>query len=205
MPRPKSAFPLIGNNLPRYCKQLSEIPPCEFWIHESKVAEYLKLPRGPDHGQSEVLTKILGCLEKGHGGNKKKNTYVATGSDKVDLSAEKNRFGVNYQQKGRVERFARGYHNKGDFVKRRPRWFKFGNVCEIEVGQQLAIAKELVGDVPVEGSSDDPAVLPMGIIKRRKTSYTKFYNGENGSATYRNWDFPHIAYRYKDLCKGVTD
>ncbi len=59
MASPFAALPLIGNDLSRYCKQISELPPSEFWIHEKKLCEHLQLPKGPKHGPSEVLTRAV--------------------------------------------------------------------------------------------------------------------------------------------------
>jgi len=143
------------------------------------VAEFLKLPRGPEHGPSDVLTCILGCLKKGFGGNKKQKTQVFTGHAAVDLFAENNSFGIFCQTFGATEEFQRG-HLTTEMSLHKPRWFRFRNKCAIEVREQLKIAKELVGDVPVEGSSDDPGVLPRRIIMRRKESYVEFYRGEEG-------------------------
>ena len=74
MPRPTSAFPLIKDRLPEYCKKLTSIPPFAFWIHEVVLADYLGLRQGPSHGKSEALTALLECLRKGYGGDQKKGT-----------------------------------------------------------------------------------------------------------------------------------
>ena len=95
-----NAFPLLVERLPQYCQQLISLPPSEFWIHESKLAELLKLPRGPEHGPNEVLTKILACMKRGFGGNKREKNTVLTGFDAVDLAVSSNKYGIYYQPWG---------------------------------------------------------------------------------------------------------
>lgn len=173
-------------------------------IHESKLAEYLKLPRGPKHGPSEVLTAILKAFRDGYAGNQREGVRVMTGFDAVDLSATKNILGITYQQFGDTEIFDTGYDmSENEKIRRKPRWFKFGDKCAIEVEQQSAIAKELVGGIPSGGNSDDQAVLPMRILERRKESYVRFYRGENGAVQYRTWDLPAIANNCLDMWKDV--
>ena len=81
MPSPFATLPLMGDNLSRYCKQLSELPPSAFWIHEKKLCEHLQLPKGPKHGPSEVLTTILACMREGGGGNRRKGNGSAGGNE----------------------------------------------------------------------------------------------------------------------------
>ena len=107
MTTPLAVFPLIKQHLPDICRCLANLPPSEFWIHESKIAEFLKLSQGPEHGPSDVLTCILSCMKKGFGGNERKGTRVATGFNAVDLTNEGNVFGVCYQEWG-VRRNSRG-------------------------------------------------------------------------------------------------
>jgi len=123
-----------------------------------------------------VLSAILACMNNGMGGNKRRRTQVKTGFDAVDLTEEHNSLGIFYLPWGRQEPFVRGRLQDKPAL-RKPRWFKFGNICAINVKEQMEIAKELIGDVTVGGDKDDPAVLPMYIIKRRKESYAKFYGG----------------------------
>jgi len=201
MPSPFATLPLMGDNLSRYCKQLSELPPSAFWIHEKKLCEHLQLPKGPKHGPSEVLTTILACMREGGGGNRRKGSWKSTGFDGVDLSEEGNAFGIYYQECGRKEEFSRGYLVEEPRI-RPARWFKIGHICNIEVREQLDIANELIGDAGVEGNDDDLDVLPAYIARRRKESYAQFYRGER-AANYRSWDLPYIAYRFLDLWKGV--
>ena len=132
MPNPFSAFPLLGDRLPQYCKALVNLPPCEFWIHETKLAELLKLPQGPEHGPSDVLTTILACMKRGNGGNKRAKTIVSTTYDAVDFADSKNKLGIYVQEWGRQESFIRGTLTEGT-TSRRPRWLIFGNICQIEV------------------------------------------------------------------------
>ena len=82
---PFATFPSIHRDLPQYCQKLVEFPPCNFWIHETKLSQYLKLPQGPEHGPCQALTAILACMKKGFGGDPKKNTEVYTGLEAVDL------------------------------------------------------------------------------------------------------------------------
>lgn len=121
MANSQAAFPLVGGMLPEYCQRLKDLPPCEFWIHEKKLAELLKLPRGHKHGPSEVLTCVIACLKKGFGGSKKARTMVSTSFDMVDLSVEGNSFGVCYQKWGDHEQFDRGTLNNEPLL-RCPRW-----------------------------------------------------------------------------------
>ena len=139
MPRLSNAFLLINSNLPEYCHRLAELPPCDFWVHEAKLAELLWLPKGPVHDPSEVLTTILACLQQGYGGNNRKKTAVLTGYDAVDLSNENNIMGISYQAWGRVESFSRGDLSKEKSFTRKPRWFKTENRCVIEVKEQMEI------------------------------------------------------------------
>ena len=83
---PFAVLPLIGEDLPKYCKRLAAIPPCAFWVYETKIAQYLNLPQGADHGQCDILTTIIACTKKGYGGDKKKVTKVAMGLDAVNIS-----------------------------------------------------------------------------------------------------------------------
>ena len=141
-----------------------------------QLAEYLKLPQGPEHGPSEVLTTVLACMKRGWGGNKREKTVVSTLMDAVDLSDEQNALGICYQEWGMKEDFVRGKLNDA-IITRQARWFKVGDICSINVSEQMDIVKELTGDVNVEWDADDPAILPMRIIKRRKESYAKWYRG----------------------------
>ena len=141
-----AAFPLIAEDLPQLCQKLVDFPPCNFWIHETKLAQHLNLPQGPEHGPCQALSAILACMRNGFGGNKRKRTQVFTGFDGVDLMNQNNNLGICYQQWGKREAFPRGTLSDAPLM-REPRWFKFGNNCKIEVAMQIEIAKELTGDV----------------------------------------------------------
>ena len=89
-------------------------------------------------------------------------------------------------------------------ILHQPRWFKFGNICEIEVKDQMETAKELIGEVILGEARDDPSEFSTLIAKRRKASYVKFYRGEEArSRCYSNWDVPTIAHRFLDMWDGV--
>ena len=47
-----------------------------------------------------------------------------------------------------MEAFKSGYLSDGP-ITRRPRWFKIGNECSIEVKEQMVIIKELTGDANI--------------------------------------------------------
>ncbi len=95
-----AAYPLIMDKLAEYSRKLIEFTPCDYWIHESVVANHIGLPRGDEHG-SEALTALLACMKKGYGGNERKNTKRSTGVNAVDLSDENNISRVSYQPWGR--------------------------------------------------------------------------------------------------------
>ena len=196
----KGALSLIGEDLPKYCKLLVDIPEFAFWVHETQLAQLLQLPTAPEHGPSEVLTTILASMKKGFEGNKRNGTRVSTEVEIVNVM-EDNDF-IYCQQWGALESFAGGYLN--DSIKmHRPRWFRFGKSCAIDVKEQLAIAKELSGDVSSRDQHE--GVLPRYIIERRRESFTKFYQGNKyDSRVYCNWDVPHIAHKHVDLWEGVT-
>ena len=52
--------------------------------------------------------------------------------------------GICYQEWGRQEEFEQGSLAL-DKVKRRTRWFKFGDGCTIELGEQLDLLNEIIG------------------------------------------------------------
>jgi hypothetical protein len=199
MGKRSSAFPLLGNNLPAFCEKLANLPTAEFWVHEKKLVEYLNLPCGPQHGPTEVFTALVRALKVGYGGDRRKGTQVMTGRPPIDLYDANNQLGVHCQMYGSPEAFDGG-HLSEERITRRPRWFKIGDKCAIEVGEQVAIANELVGDVAADReTSDRAAVLPKHVIRQRKTAFATFYRGESGCQTYRAWDVPHIASRYLDM------
>ena len=77
-------------------------------LHETKLAQYLNLPHGPEHGPYQALTAILACMKNGSGGNKRKKTQVFTGFDRVDLMNQNNNIGICYRKWGKREVFSRG-------------------------------------------------------------------------------------------------
>ena len=101
-----SVFPLIGAKLSEFFQKLVAIPDCNFWIHEKQIAAYLRLPQGPNHGPSDVLSVVITCLKKGYGGNRKTKTLIATRVPSMDLSGESNR--IRFQLNGRQEEFVGG-------------------------------------------------------------------------------------------------
>ena len=90
MGKRSSAFPLLGDNLPTHCGKLANLPTSDYWVHEKKLAEYLQLPCGPQHGPTEVLTALAGALKVGYGGNRRKGTQVMTGFSPIDILEAKN-------------------------------------------------------------------------------------------------------------------
>ena len=143
-------FPLIGAKLPDFCPMLVNIPDCNFWIHEKQLAAYLCLPQGPKHRPSDAVTVIMACLKRGYGGNKRKNTFIATGVPTMGLSDNSNR--VCFHFNGREEDFVGG--NRFDTaVPKKPRWFRFGRRCVINVKEQTQIGRELTRDIPVNENS----------------------------------------------------
>ena len=78
----------------------------------------------------------------------------------MDLINQNNNIRIWYQQWGNRELFAKGTLSDDPLV-RKPRWFKFGNNCKIEVGQQIEIAKELIGDVTLGNAQAHSTLLKM--------------------------------------------
>ena len=117
---------------------------------------------------------------------------------------QNNNIGICYQQWGKREVFSRGTLSDAPLM-REPRWFKFGKNCNIEVGKQIEIGKELAGDVALGNAIDDPVAIPMHIAKRRKESYAKFYRGDKvRSRCYQSWDVPCNADKFTDLWDDVA-
>ena len=146
MPR-ASAFPLIKNKHPQYCKKLVSIPPCAFWIHETTLSNYLGLPRGSDqvHGQNEALTAMITCIKDGGGGNKRKGTWVSTKIAVADLFCSKNEpNNIHYVNASGKEEFPQGTL-ADKLIRCYCRWFNFDVIRAISASEQLAIANELVG------------------------------------------------------------
>ena len=193
---PFAALPLIKDDLKELSKKLLEFPPCNSWIHESVVAQYVGLPINNQHGQSEVLTALIACINKGFGGNKKKKTQVFTGFDPIELQNKNNGYGICFQIWGAKEPFKRGKDATAPLF-REPRWFKFGSVDIHDLGAQMDIVNELAGNrAPHLLNEDDPSI-PVYAAKRRKKSYIKFYKGiENECIAYRNYDVPAVAAKY---------
>ena len=188
-----AAFPLLGSKLPEYCDKLMSVPDFQYWIHEKKLAAYLSLPSGQKHGPADAMTALIACVKKGFGGNDRRNTKVATGHPSIDMAVSSSR--IYYQDFRTREEFVGGKLNTGPRM-RTPRYFRFGTK-QIEVGAQLKIANELVGNMPVdETGALDSVGIPRECARRRANMFRKFYRGEtNNCKEYPNEDVPLIAYR----------
>ena len=142
----ESVLSLIGPKLSEYCQKLVAIPDCNFWINEKQIAAYLRLPQGPKHGPSDVLSVVVVRLKKGCGGNNEKSAFFPTGVPVMDLSEDSNR--IHFQLNGRKEDFPGGTLSD-TVVSRCLCWFRFGNGCVIDVEEQRQIRRELTGSMPV--------------------------------------------------------
>ena len=204
--RPDAAYPLISNRLEHYSNQLlTHFPKCNFWIHESVVARFIGLPTNEEYGQSQALTALLLCIKNGYGGSKRNKTIKATTHNATDLKNEHNVSGICYQEWGRKEEFDQGSLAL-DKVKRHTRWFKFGDGCTIELGEQLDLLNEIIGvRVPLELTDHDPTIkVPVYAAKRRSKYYKLFYNKQRTRCQpYLNYDVPAITARHKEIF-GVT-
>ena len=206
MGRAQSAYYLLGVELSEYSQKLMAFPQSPYWIHETVVSNFIGLPTGAgEHGQSEALTSLLDCLKKGFGGNQKKKTYAITGLPAIDLRVQANGTGVFYDQFGRTEQFPRG---KLSDEKRshKPRWFHFGEDCPLELGRQLDIVEDLVGDRPTGNvDSGDPAVIPLYVKRRRERLHKKFFAKDRTKCMpYTNWDVPSIAAKWIDTWADIS-
>ena len=218
----ESAFPLIRGDLSNYVTKLVEFPPCPFWIHENALADYLGLRRGPTQGKAEALTALLDSIKRGGGGNRKQNTFVATGIDMADLEDKNNSLNIYYQKRGR-EQFKRGVINEDDEIARLARWFNFGNIAEISLEEQIEIANQLTGNIPINESPDTFSGMPVSkivqysgrckilagaprsTVQRRKNQYVYFYQGNEGNCRdYLNFDVPLIAYKHLDFWAKIN-
>eukprot|EP00585_Thalassiosira_rotula_P024904 CAMPEP_0196247260 /NCGR_PEP_ID=MMETSP0913-20130531/37723_1 /TAXON_ID=49265 /ORGANISM="Thalassiosira rotula, Strain GSO102" /LENGTH=219 /DNA_ID=CAMNT_0041532159 /DNA_START=276 /DNA_END=932 /DNA_ORIENTATION=- len=193
---PFAGFLLIRSDLNGLCKKLLEFPACNYWVHESVVSRFIGLPTNNQYGQSEALTALIACIKKSYGGNKRKKNQAFTGFNPIELQDENNESGVCFQHWGRKELFQRGTDSTVPLV-RRPRWFKFGNGVIQEVGVQMDIVNQLVGNrVPDALNNDDPSI-PVFAAKRRQKSHLKFYQGRDLECIpYRNYDVPAVAVKY---------
>jgi hypothetical protein len=151
-----SVFKHINNEAGRVdglISALMNLPPCPVWIHESHVHNALSLPRGPTFGQYHVLTCLLGIIDVGYGGNKRKRDDP---KEFYSLNPEYAN-GITYQKYGRAEPFDAGSLAL-DKTPLKARWFKIEDdatqvVCDLK--SQLEIILDAMGDdsVNMSGSS----------------------------------------------------
>ena len=99
-------------------------------------------------------------MKKGYGGDKKKGTKFATGLYAVNISEEYNSMGIYYQTWGNNEKFAGGTLSTNQ-TERQACWFKIGNCYQIDVREQMRIAKELTGYVRVGADKNNQDLLPL--------------------------------------------
>ena len=79
---------------------------------------------------------------------------------------------------GKKKPFTRGKDSTVPLM-RRPRWFKFGDNDIPEIGQQMDIVNELIGNrVPSSLNDDDPTITVYA-ARHRKKFYLNFYKGKN--------------------------
>ena len=97
MPHVQSAYYLIADELPKYCREWMNFPSSPYWIHESAVANFLGIPTGTgEHGQSQALTSIVACIKTGFGGSRNRKNKQATGVQVADLKTQTNGTRVCY-------------------------------------------------------------------------------------------------------------
>jgi len=198
---------MIEDRLEEYCKKLVQFPPSVFWIHETVLSNYLGIPRGEgEYGQSDALTSLIACIKNGYGGNLRKRIRKMTGIDQADLFEHDNQLQIRYQHFGKKEIFARGDLAESNPDKkpceRQPRWFHFGSDCPIRANTQGAIVDQLTGQCNPgqlgHDGEDDPAVLPIYIIRRRQKLFQAYFQGDGEGIPYKNFDVPAIAAKFKD-------
>jgi len=99
MPHPNAPYPLVQGNLQAWFDTLLAFPTSPFWIHESVISNFIRIPKGKgEHGRSDGLTVFLACIKRGFCISKSvKEVMLRVGEDIEDQS---NPLGVCYQNCG---------------------------------------------------------------------------------------------------------
>jgi hypothetical protein len=183
MSRASNPYPTIKAEIPVMAKLLLDLPPSHVWIHEKVLHKYLGAPRGSSFGPYHSLTCVLGGIEKGYVGNKRK-VHVQTGFRAFpDFSRENSEHSVSYQEFGKPESFVGGKLALSQPLQK-PRWFKSGvTLCDIST--QLEIVDALIGREPE---------LAENAIDRREKNYVNFFKEVDNDGGYQKIDVPMIAY-----------
>ena len=60
---PFADFTSTHRDLPQYCQMLVDFPPCNCWIHETKLSEHLHLPPGARSAHMDEISLTAKPLE----------------------------------------------------------------------------------------------------------------------------------------------
>ena len=100
MSRATNPYPTIKYEIPVMVALLLDLPPSDVWIHKKVLHTYLGAPRGASFGPYNSLTCVLGGIEKGYVGNKRK-VHVRTGFRAfTDFTRENSVHSASYQEFG---------------------------------------------------------------------------------------------------------
>jgi hypothetical protein len=173
-----------------FISTLMTLPACDVWIHERHIHNTLGLTSSDTHGPYHALSCVISTIQKGYGGNRKKNTFFIVDERYARCSfnpSSSNTHDVAFTLHGSLECFDAGGLNTEGTVRQQPRWFRFGPSTCCDLATQLAIVAEAVGDESIEMSN--------ATRRRRESNFKNYYSKRSDDGYSRN-DVPAIAYKF---------